>query len=314
MRVGRNVMLLGLMTSALIGCRSRDDRMAKLQAALDSNVVLPKKLDGAMVLGETNLTGNRNIEGGLPSLPSSFHESTDDFYLSRKQFVILYNAKAKVPVWTSWQLVKSDLGEQTRTNSFRGDPILNTYMEVKEGKKGVGADDYGNTCFDRGHQAPSADRSKNKEDNEATYFMSNMAPQTSFLNKRIWADLEVDTRELVETKGHKLQIYAGPIMRDGREGVGPDKDIQVPEAFYKVIAIYKDKEAEKPSDYIAVIMGNVTSDGLDPLANREENCKEHEHGGTGRLSTSWKDYKVKLKEITRRAGVSFPILADLQEK
>ena len=27
-----------------------------------------------------------------------------------------------------------------------------------------------------------------------------------------------------------------------------------------------------------------------------------------------KDYKVKLKEITRRAGVSFPILADLQEK
>jgi endonuclease G len=177
----------------------------------------------------------------------------------------------------------------------------------------VSADDYGNTCFDRGHQAASADRSNSQEDNEATYYMSNMAPQTAFLNERIWAGLEKHTRKLVEEKGNKIQVYAGPIMKDGREGIGPNKDIQVAEAFFKVLAIYPNKAAKKPTSYIAVIMPNATSNGLDPVANKQVTCKEQDKGGTGSLSIEWESYQVKLKEIEQKAGISFPGLAGLEK-
>lgn len=308
MRLGSNALLIGLMASFVMGCRARDDKMASLQKALSNTVVQPQKIGDSLVIGDTDLTGNRNVEGGLPKFTQTSFIPKSDVYLSRKQFVIYYNVKAKIPAWTAWQVVDTDLGEQLRSNRFRSDDILNNYLRVKESTGGVSSDDYGNTCFDRGHQAASADRSNSLEDNEATYFMSNMAPQTAFLNERIWADLEKHTRKLVEEKGHKIQVYAGPIMKDGREGIGPNKDIQVPEAFFKVLLIYPNKAAKKPTNYIAVIMPNATSNGLDPIANRQVTCKEQDKGGTGKLSVEWERYQVKLKDIEQKAGVKFPDL------
>jgi len=313
MRISTNLILMGLIATSFIGCRSRDEQANSLMKALGNSVVQPQKIGDAIVIGDTNLTGNRNVEGGLPKFTQTSFAPRSDVFLSRKQFVIYYNVKAKVPAWTAWQVVKSDLGEQTRSNRFRSDDILNNFMRAKERVNGVSSDDYGGTCFDRGHQAASADRSNSREDNEATYFMSNMAPQTAFLNERIWADLEKHTRKLVEEKDVKIQVYAGPIMKDGRDGIGPDKDIQVPESFFKVLAIYPNKSAKKPTEYIAVIMPNATSNGLDPVANHEVTCKEQDKGGTGRLSTNWEDYRVKLKDIETKAGVSFPGLAELRD-
>ncbi len=269
-----------------------------------------------MVIGDTDLTGNRNVAGGMPEVGGRHPVSANDVILSRSQFVVAFDAKAKIPTWTSWQIVTDDVGETERSNDFRSDEILDAYLKVKERDLGLSPKDYTNTCFDKGHQSPSADRSRNAQDNNATFYMSNMAPQTAFLNRRIWKDLEQHSRELVKTNGYKLQVFAGPILRDGREGIGPNKDIQVPEAFYKVIAIYDQKDdhhsdtnAASPKKYIAVVMPNVTADGLDPLAERTINCTEQKKGGKGKLSTHWEDYKVSLSDIESKAGVKFPQLA-----
>jgi DNA/RNA endonuclease G (NUC1) len=138
-----------------------------------------------------------------------------------------------------------------------------------------------------------------------------MAPQTAFLNRVIWKDLEEYSRELVRKQGRKLQIYAGSILRNGREGIGPNKEIQVPEAFYKVIEVYEDDDARKPMGYIAVIMPNATADGLDPLAEKTIACQEQEKNSKGRLPKKWQDYRVDLHDIQQKAGVSFPKLADV---
>ncbi len=296
-----------------VGCRSRDQRMSRLKDELNESIVSPRNIGGAMVVGEINLTGNRNVAGGLPKMLPNAIAMNADVYLSREQFVVSFDSKAKLPAWTAWQLVKADLGHVSRQNNFRGDEILNTFFEVTEGSSGVMPDHYRNTCFDKGHQSPAADRSNSQEDNDATFFMSNMAPQTAFLNRGIWKDLEEYGRAIVESNGYKLQSFAGGILRDGREGIGPNREIKVPTDFYKVIAVYDNEHAKIPFGYIAVIMPNLTADGLDPLANRESNCLEQEKGFNSiRLPQRWQSYVVTISDIEYRAGVSFPQLAGVK--
>ncbi len=308
----KHVLMLGSLSSALGACKSRDEQSSKLMDALKESIVLPRNIDGAMVVGDTDLTGNRNVAAGLPKQGHKRSAASGDVYLSREQFVVSFDSKAKIPAWTSWQIVDRDIGSVDRGNEFRSDDILNKFLEMRIRELGVTPEDYRGTCFDKGHQSPSADRTRTTRDNNATFYMSNMAPQTSFLNRRIWKDLESYSRDLVSEEGRKLQVYAGPILRDGREGIGRQRDIQVPEAFYKVIAVYADDRAPSPMGYIAVIMPNVTADGLDPLANIDVACDEQQRGGTGKLSTKWEDYQVDLSEVEFKAGVRFPQFARLK--
>jgi endonuclease G len=308
MRLTRKVAIGLAGTAILVGCRPRNQQHSTLKDSLQAAMAMPLQMGTAMVVGETDLPGNRNISGGFPRAVSELIAANDDVYLSRQQFVVSFDIKAKVPAWTAWQIVKSDLGDVARSDNFRSDEILNTYLQTHQKTSGVSPEDYKNTCFDRGHQTPSADRTSLPRHNMATFYMSNMAPQTAFLNRRIWAGLESYSRDLVRDEGRKLQVYAGTILRDGREKIGRNKDIQIPEAYYKVVAVYEDDLAKQPTGHIAVIMPNVTANGRDPLANKDEACQEQKSGGSGSQSTSWKDYKVSLKEVERRAGMSFPHL------
>ena len=308
----QNYVLLGLSPLVLVGCRSRDQRMSKLAEAVNQSVVPPGKIGDATVIGEINLDGNRNISAGFPSVTAPRIATISDVVLSREQFVVSFDSKAKVPAWTAWQVVAGDVGSADRSNGFRSDEILNQYIEAKTRDLGVTPEDYTGTCFDKGHQSPSADRTSSGRDNSATFYMSNMAPQTSFLNRIIWKDLEGHSRDLVKKDGRKLQIYAGSILRDGREGIGRNKDIQVPEAFYKIVEVFENDLSTKPMGYIAVVMPNVTADGLDPLAEHAAACDEQKHGGKGKQARNWEAYRVPLKDIETKAGVSFPALNDLK--
>jgi hypothetical protein len=112
MKVSTNIVLLGVVGACLVSCRARDERMASLQKALGDTLVQPQKIGDAAVIGDIDLTGNRNVEAGLPKFTASSFIPKSDVYLSRKQFVIYYNVKAKIPAWTAWQVVDTDLGEQ----------------------------------------------------------------------------------------------------------------------------------------------------------------------------------------------------------
>jgi endonuclease G, mitochondrial len=286
--------------------------MAKLSSDLNASLVAPSAIGDAVVVGDTSLTGNRNLTAGFPMDSRTQTKSVNDLMLSRNQYVISFSSKSKVPVWTSWQVVDKDLGTTERADEFESDQLLNNFLVVKKMKLGVTPDDYTGSCFDRGHQAPAGDRSDTHTDSEATFFMSNMAPQTAFLNRIIWKDLETYSRKLVTTDGRRLQIYAGTILRDGREGIGRNKDIQVPESFYKIVAVFKDQTTTTPMGYIAVIMPNVTSDGLDPVAEHTTACSEQRViGKLGHLSRTWRDYVVPLSVIQAKASVDFPFLANV---
>ncbi len=69
-----------------------------------------------------------------------------------------------------------------------------------------------------GHIAPSADRTRNEVDNSATFLMSNMMPQVPELNRGVWGDLEEYCRELVQRRAKNFISPAEP--RGGNGSIG----------------------------------------------------------------------------------------------
>ena len=162
-----------------------------------------------------------------------------EIILSREQYILSYNKFRRSPNWVAWKLESTQIGKSGRSNNFETDNDLENYLiQSSAPTRAVGPSDYKNSCFDRGHQIPSADRTDSLSNNEATFLMSNMIPQTSYLNRIIWEHLERHSRDLVQKQHKKLFIIAGPLYDKELGNIGPQKDIPIPSKNFKIIFIF----------------------------------------------------------------------------
>ena len=144
----------------------------------------------------------------------------------RPQFALSYNRDKGGPNWVSWHLQRSDLGRVERENSFMPDPLLPEEWRIRPSH-------YQGSGFDRGHLCPSGDRTRRIADNQATFVMSNMLPQTAELNREVWRLLEEYCRALI-ARGNELYIVCGG---DGSRGTIADGKVNVPRRCWKVILV-----------------------------------------------------------------------------
>jgi endonuclease G len=202
-----------------------------------------------------------NVRFGMPTFAKA---DRDDYLIERPQYVLSYNAHKRTPNWVSWRLVKSDIGSAARA-PFEPDPLL------PKGFAKVTSHAYDGSGFDRGHMCPAKDRSASAEDSEATFFMTNIVPQSPVCNQKPWEKLETYCRSLAK-KGHELQIVCGPHGVGGsgknghRETIGKGKiDVTVPAKVWKVIVVLPEAGAapRKNTRVIAVIIPNEQSVELD---------------------------------------------------
>jgi len=162
---------------------------------------------------------NRNLFLGNPSNAVPSVASIDNYLMVKLQYTLSYNSKTHTANWVSWQLNRSWIGTADRQDNFRPDDALpDAWYKVRP-------TDYTGSGYDRGHIAPSADRTRNEADNSATFLMSNMMPQVPELNRGVWGELEEYCRELVQ-QGKELYIIAGPVGRKG--SIGRKEKIAVP--------------------------------------------------------------------------------------
>lgn len=252
------------------------------------------------VLGNIPLDQNPNLITALPVTSES------EIILSREQYVLSYNKYKRVPNWVAWKLEAEQLGSSGRSNKFRMDLDLDDYLLKNSiAEQAVDQTEYKGSCFDRGHQVPSADRTDRRENNEATFLMSNMIPQTPYLNRVLWAHLEKYARDLVKKQGKKIYVITGPIFDEDFGAIGPDKNIKVPSKEFKILFILDANENPEnisaATDVIAVIMPNTLKDGTNPRNNRIALCKP--------LSTAienrddWLKYKTTVMEIEKLSGL-----------
>jgi endonuclease G len=255
-----------------------------------------------VVIGNTAPEKNLNLAFTLPDTDIS------EILISRDQYLISYNKSRRAPNWVSWKIDQNSLGKISRSNKFQQDAELEKYLNsTGEGFHAVKATDFQKSCFDRGHQIPSGDRTDSQINNEATFVMSNMTAQTPYLNQVVWEHLEAYTRTLVLKENKKVYVMAGPIYDENFGAIGPAHDIPVPSKSFKIILILnKDQgptDINKNTPMITVIMPNTLKDGQIPVPG-VPNCGAKVTDLTGGAD-DWKQFQTTLSEIESKSGLKF---------
>lgn len=153
-------------------------------------------------------------------------KKTEDLRFS--SFQCTYDYSLGIPVYTSWDIDKSDIGDVRRNRSWR----FKSDSRIKRPRPDT--NDYTNSGFQRGHMCPAADRSSSIERMKETFIMTNVCPQSPRLNTGPWKVLELESRAMAKRLG-RVHVRVAPLffhqdtMRIGRH------QIAVPHAFIKVV-------------------------------------------------------------------------------
>jgi endonuclease G len=239
----------------------------------------------------------RNVRFGMPSPARADPGHREDFLIERPQYVLSYNARTRTPNWVSWCLRRGDIGNAARS-AFEPDP------DLPRGFARVTSHAYDGSGFDRGHMCPAKDRSASAADCAATFYMTNVVPQSPHSNQKAWERLESYCRDLAK-RGSELHIVCGPHGVGGSGKNGPRDEIgkgrtevTVSAKLWKVIVVLPHEGAEprKNTRVIAVIMPNDQSVVFD-----------------------WTRYRVAPREIEKMTGYTFframpePVASALRE-
>jgi endonuclease G len=247
-------------------------------------------LSSLLAISSATITQARNFGSiqllmGTPSPATKDPANKNDFLITRRQYALSYNNDKGTPNWVSWQLNASWLGSVDRCGGFSPDPLLPTGFNV------VRPNDYTGSGFSRGHMTRSGDRSANVTDNCATFFMTNIVPQTQDNNGGPWLQLENLSKELAQS-GKELYIVSGPLGEGGTGLKGAmtrikDK-VTVPATVWKIVVILdkpglRVRGVTAKTRVIAVNMPNVT----------------------GIQNKSYKDYLTTVDELEKLTGYDF---------
>jgi len=228
----------------------------------------------------TPRSGSGSNEGNLLlGNASNAGTSENNYLLERSQYSMSYNRSKGGPNWVAWHVDDSDLGKVDRSDKFRPDPDLPRDWWITP-------TDYKRSGYDKGHVCPSGDRTATREANDATFYMSNMLPQTGELNRHVWADLEDWVRNQVR-KGNEIYQIAGG---SGEAETIAKGKVSVPEVCWKVILILPEGKNDRSritskTRVVAVAMPNVTDKKLE--------------------SADWREYIVSATKIEKAAKLSF---------
>ena len=151
--------------------------------------------------------------------------------LKREGYTLSYNKTTKCANWVAWHLTKehTDGSWSRRGLSYFEDTEAELPRQEPWDWK------INPNRYDHGHMCPAGDNKWSKLAMEQSFLLTNMCPQNRILNGGDWKELEEKCRDWANKYGD-IYIVCGPIYYNGKnETMGGNKEIWVPDAFYKVI-------------------------------------------------------------------------------
>ncbi len=240
-------------------------------------IVIVFLVGGCINLFPTTSAGNHLLLGN-PSQATNNPSNSNNYLIEKPQYVLSYSRERGTANWVSWQLNKSWLGSIDRQNDFRTDD------DLPQGWDKIAPTDYNNSGYDRGHLAPSADRTNTVANNSATFLMTNIIPQAPDNNRGPWSELEQYSRSLVD-QGKELYIIAGG---SGKKGAIAKGKLMVPKETWKIIVVL-----DQPGSGIQGISANTSVIAVSMPNNQ------------GIKTKNWQSFRVSVDQIEKATGYDF---------
>lgn len=156
---------------------------------------------------------------------------SDEFIIFNEpgRYTLHYDTLYRQASWVAYLLTREDImtNDSKRKNRFIPDPEV-----VDRGYPTAHTKHYTNSGYDRGHLCPSADRNNNQQENDCTFHLSNISPQTPALNRGVWKNLEDRVREWAVSYD-SLYVVTGGVLEPGLATISGG--VGIPNYFYKTI-------------------------------------------------------------------------------
>jgi len=158
--------------------------------------------------------------------PNLLPSSTTGDVVEHTYYTLSYRESHEQSEWVAYKLKKEHLTYDDRERPyFIEDPKVRTKSADWKNYKGSG--------YDRGHLLPAGDRRFSEQAYNETFYTSNISPQDKYFNAGIWNRLEKKVRYWCKKYGDLIIITGGVLDNDLVE-IG-EEDVDVPDAFYKVV-------------------------------------------------------------------------------
>lgn len=154
-----------------------------------------------------------------------------------RNYSFYFSAAHYLSYWVAYPLNSSLMGGSgMRDKNFYFDPLLPNSMQAD-----LTFPYRGN--YDRGHQLPARDRSASVASNTQTFYATNMTPQRSQFNQKIWQRLEARVQSWassINPSTDTLYVVTGCTVKGSTQSTTDcaGKKMTIPTAYYKAILRY----------------------------------------------------------------------------
>ena len=162
-------------------------------------------------------------------------------------YVTSYNTETLIPDWVAYEITAEEAEGRGERNGieFRMDPDLRGCTQAMR-------EDYSGSGWSKGHLMPAADAAFSSTAMAETFYFTNVCPQNETLNAGDWQYLEKRVRNWAKRYG-SVWVVTGPIVGQNRYGTIGDRDVVVPDSFYKALLV---RRSDGSYSAIAFVMDN----------------------------------------------------------
>lgn len=158
------------------------------------------------------------------------HKTKDGYGVN---FSLEWDGLKRANRWTCYQLYAKNMEKHTkRKDDFKEDPMITNPAHRST------LNDYKGSGYSRGHLCPSEDRVCSVEQNNQTFYLSNMQPQDQGHNGGIWSKLETAVRKNYAPKCDTLYVVKAATIDDKHIQGYTDSGLIIPDFFYMALMAY----------------------------------------------------------------------------
>ena len=202
-----------------------------------------------------NLRYEQYVKYGLPS---------NIGLVEKKGYIFSYNNVLRIPNWVAYWII-GETKNIERPRRFIQEPLIDDSIQAS-------VYDYRGSGYDRGHLVSLSDmKYLGKQEVEEANSMATIVPQSRFLNRKTWLELEKLGRMYSE---NGVGIIAGPVFLGRNNKVQlitiGDNNVGVPTHMFRIIYRLKSNSSIETLSFIVPNSDNVSKDITEYMVSVDE--------------------------------------------